>query len=326
MEAKQRKEKFIALLNELLNEIGGVKVKLAQKLEINSSTLTRWLQGQTDPATLDLINFIRLSKLANLSADELAKLIGILPSSSEEVLDKFQTLVKDLLSTQSLEQLGSKLGVSHGAISGWLNPKRKVNPQKVYIGTITALAIEKGWTLERLLIYLGFKEPLTEDNLKFKLESAAINLSLNDQIDLLASLLDLIQEKIKEREIIEQSKITYNNRTICVILERADLAESSKYLKNLFIHTDLNPENISIATIALLPQSLEEFDTIVFDLDLYSTETISVIEKISFDRNILVFAPPDVSEEVRSTLANQVTEIVVKPIDWESLKDKPYFR
>ncbi len=328
METKQRKERFIVLLNKLLNEVGGVKAKLAQKLGINSSTLTRWFQGKTDPATLELVNFIRLSAVAELSADELAKLIGILPESEQKILDRFKNLVEELLSNQSLEQLGNKLGVTYSAISRWISSQKKTNPENIAISTIAALAVEKGWTIEKLLIYLALKKPQSPQNdLFFQVQSSTNFLSLNDQLKLLGWLSDLIQEKITQEKTLK--KIAQNqsrDRTLLIILETEDLAIATNYASNLAIHLQLQPDNIKVATIAKLPQSLDNIDVLIFDISTGDSPSIALIKDISFDGDIVVFVSEDLPENLRAGLEDKVSDVLVKPIDWSSLKDKEYFR
>ncbi|MGF1488095.1 MAG: helix-turn-helix domain-containing protein [Prochloraceae cyanobacterium] len=338
METKQRKERFIVLLNKLLNEVGGVKAKLAQKLGINSSTLTRWFQGKTDPATLELVNFIRLSEVAELSADELAKLIGILPESEQKILDRFKNLVEELLSNQSLEQLGNKLGVTYSAISRWISSQKKTNPENIAISTIAALAVEKGWTIEKLLIYLALKQPQSPQNdLFFQVQSSTNFLSLNDQLKLLGWLSDLIQEKITQEKTLK--KIAQNqslDRTLIIILEQEDLAignvdlnfaqRATSYSSNLVHHLQLQPDNIQVTTITQLPQSLDHIDILIFDISTGDSPSIAIIKEISFDGDIVVFVSEDLSGNLRAGLGDKVSDVLVKPIDWSSLKDKEYFR
>ena len=331
-EAQERKKRFVILLNKLLDEYKGVKGKLAQKLDIKPSTLTPWLQGKIDPASLEILVFSRIAKVTGYTTDSLAQLLKIVEIEKQQKIsqEQFKKIIEQILINQSREQLGKRLRISQYTISNWLNPKRNVHPEKIPVNTFAAVATERGWTIERLLAYLNLKEDeeIEEDVLAL-IQSKTKQLSLPNRVKLLSWLSGDFEKELSKFNLpISNAKDrkSLSDKKVCIILEKEDLAIASNYLQNLYLQTNLKPENISIATIVKLPPSLEEFDTIVFDLDLYSTEIVSVIEKISFDRNILVFAPPDLSEEVRSTLANQVTEIVVKPIDWESLKDKPYFR
>ena len=325
MEAEQRKERFIGLLNELLNDYGGVKVKLAQKLDIQPSSLTRWFQGKTDPATLDLVNFVRLSEIANLSTDELAKMIGMTANSEEKVIDKFKSLIEDLLSIQSMEQLGNKLGVTYGAIAGWLSSQKNINPERIPIGTIIALATEKGWTIERLLIYLGLKAPQTENNLLFKLQSGATVLSFNEQVKLLAWLSDLVQEKVIQEKTIEQVRDSKSERTICIILEKEDVKIASLYSSNLVLHLHLQPENIAVATPTSMPESLEDFDVLIFDINSQQSPCIPLVESLEFEGDLVILADASLPDDERERLKQKATELIVKPVAWGELKDLPYF-
>ncbi len=303
MEAEERKERFIALLNKLLDDCGGIKVKLAQKLEINSSTLTRWFQGKIDPATLDLVNFVRLSEIANLPTDELAKMIGMTANSEEKVLDKFKSLIEDLLSIQSMEQLGNKLGVTYGAIAGWLSSQKNINPERIPIGTIIALATEKGWTIERLLIYLGLKAPQTENNLLFKLQSGATVLSFNEQVKLLAWLSDRVQEQVTQEPTRQQAQERKSQLTICILLEKENLAIASDYFTNFAKHLQLQPENIKIATPSSIPDSLEGFDILILDINSPQSPCLPLLESLEFEGDILIFADPSLPDDLRERLS-----------------------
>jgi len=321
MKATQRKEKFITILNELLHKNEGIKAKLAQNLDINPSTLSRWFSGQVDPISIDLINFLKLAEIANLSPDQLANSIGIDVRSEEEVLDRFKTIIKDLLFTQSLEQLGTKLGVTHGAIGGWLSEQRKVNPQKIPIGTIASIAIEKGWSVERLLVYLGLKQLKSEkNNLLFKAQSSVNQLSLKDRVKLLAWLSDRVQQ-----EIIQEETLAFScNRRVGLVIEKEDNLIASNYSSNLVRHLQLEPANIAIATIQELPDPIDS-DILIFDISSPDSPSIALIEQISFNGDIVVFVPESFDEKIRAGLEDKVTDVVVKPIDWQKLKDKAYF-
>ena len=326
MNEEERKERFIALLSELLGDYSGVKMKLAKKLNIKPPTLTRWFQGKVDPATLDLAVFVRVAEVANRPIDDLASFLGIVEDSEEKILDNFKSFIKDLLSTQSQDSLAKRLGISEGAVAGWVRSQRKVDPRRVAISTVAGLAKEKGWTIKRLLIYLGLKDVETENNLFFKLQSGATVLSLNEQVKLLAWLSDLVQEKVVQEKTIDKVTGTQSDRTLCIILEKEDLTIASKYLKNLYIYTDLKAENISIAAIALLPQSLEHFDTLIFDISSADSPSIPLIESFSFEGDKVVFVPESLPADVTTKLSNQSTDVVVKPIDWQELKNKDYLR
>ena len=103
-------------------------------------------------------------------------------------------------------------------------------------------------------------------------------------------------------------------------------AIASRYTADLIVHFQIYPENISIAIIALLPQSLEHFDTLIFDISSADSPSIPLIEDISFEGDIVVFVPDSLPTDVMANLSNRVTEVVVKPINWQELKNKEYFR
>jgi len=147
MKEKDRKQRFVELLQTLLEQSDGIKGNLARKLEIKPSTLTRWLQGKIDPANVDLTIFANLARVAILSTNDLATLLGIAQDSEDLVLDRFKKLVTELSSQQSQKELAEKLGVSNNTISTWVSSQTHVDPRRMYVGTLATLANEKGWTL-----------------------------------------------------------------------------------------------------------------------------------------------------------------------------------
>ncbi len=79
------------------------------------------------------------------------------------------------------------------------------------------------------------------------------------------------------------------------------------------------------ATIQNLPEAIDS-DTLIFDISSPDSASIALIEEISFDGDIVVFSSEDLSGNLRAGLEDRVTDVLVKPIDWSSLKDKEYFR
>ncbi|MDJ0727159.1 MAG: hypothetical protein QNJ38_18820 [Prochloraceae cyanobacterium] len=336
MNEEERKKRFIDLLSALLADHSGIKIKLADRLKIKPPTLTRWFQGKVDPATLDLAVFVRVAEVANRSIDDLAFFLGVVENSEEKILDNFKSFIQDLLSGQSHESLAKKLGISDGAVAGWVRSQRKVDPRRVAVSTIAGLAKEKAWTIERLLTYLGLKEIQTEKDLFFNLQSGAAVLSLNDRVRLLAWLSDLVQKEVIQGQGIGKFAAKLSDRTLIIILEQEDLAigdtdlslaqRATNYATNLAVNLELQPDNIQVASIKNLPESLEEFDLLLFDISSSESEAIALIEEIEFNGNIIVFAPNDLPSEVMANLSARVSDVVVKPVDWGSLKDKEYFR
>ena len=344
MNDEERKQKFIALLEELLLDFNGEKTNLANKLGIQPSTLTRWFQGQIDPATIELTFFVRLAETVNISTDQLVDQLYILEKSEETILDKFKILVRDLLSTQTQKILANKLGVSEGAVGTWIRKQRTVDPRKISIATIAAIAREKNWTIERLLIYLDLKKTEPQNNLFFKVQSNANVLPLNDQVKLLAWLSDQVQKKFVEdktiNKIVNNATVTHRqndeDRTLLIILEQENMAIASNYLQKLYVHTNINPENITIrvadpsfargATIQNLPDAINNYEILIFDISSPDSPSIALIQDISFDGDIVVFVPESLPDNVQAGLEDKVTDLVIKPIDWSSLRDKEYFR
>ena len=191
---------------------------------------------------------------------------------------------------------------------------------------MAAIAQEKGWTIERLLIYFGLKEPKTEENLLFKLQSSANVLPLIEQIALLAWLSALVQEKVKEKVIAENIIKPRCNKKVLLVIESEDLSLASRYSANLAVHTQLGVENISIATVTKIPETLSDFDLLVVDVTSDESPCISLTEQIEFDGALVVFADSALSEAMRDRLSAPATDLLIKPIPWNELKDKPYFQ
>ncbi len=343
MNDDERKQKFITLLNKLLKDCGGKKMELAKRLNVKPSTLTPWFQGKIDPATIELAFFVRVAELNNSSTDELINQLGILKKSQNIRLDRFKTLIQDLLSNQTQEVLAKKLKVSEGAVSGWVRKQRTVDPLRISIATIAEIAREKNWTVEKLLVYLDLKQASDRENLSSKIKTETTILSLPEQIDLLVWLSNIIDQKIKKTDKIfdiEKQKFLHDQqsqsrsnleeirevaRTLLIILEQENLAIASNYLQKLYVHTNINPENITITTIQELPDPIDS-DILIFDISSSDSPSIALIQEISFDGDIVVFTSEDLPDNVRAGLEDRVTDVLVKPIDWNSLKDKEYFR
>ncbi len=345
MESETRKQKFVELLEEILNsQCKGVKAKLAQKLELKPTRLTAWFQGKIDPASIEILPFSRLAEFKGYSVDELAKEFQIGVEKPDPQVDKFRKIIEELLHSQSQEQLGKNIGVSQNAISRWINPDLSIDPAKIPTERMVAIAKAKGWTVERLLIYLGLKKPQTENNLFFKLKSSATLLSFKEQVRLLTWLSNLVDKQLTENRAtdniaqLEKKELVSKSykSTVLIILDKEDTAiadpdlslaqRATNYSSNLVHYLQLQPGNIQVASIENRPESLEDFDLLIFDISSSESEAISLIQDISFDSDIVVFAFSDLAENVRSSLEDKVTEVVLKPIDWSSLRDKTYFR
>ena len=328
MESQERKIKFVRLLQDLLDECDGVKKKLAEKLQISPSRLTHWLQGKIDPAGLEISAFYNIAQVKGCRIDELAELFDF-PGIKQQPIDKFRILIKELLFDRTQEELGKIIGITQNSISNWLNPDIPLNPSKIPAPTMFALAREKGWSLERLLIYLDFESGKIEKDLfsKYRLELSVI--SLNEQIKILDWLCDVVESKIEKFSNFDRAKLNKtkpSDLTVCIILEKENIAESSRYTADSIVHLQLNPDNITIATIAKPPESIADVDLLIFDIKSADSPSIPMIEDISFEGDIVVFAPDSLPADVMANLSSRVTEVVVKPIDWQELKNKEYFR
>lgn len=331
MKEEDRKQRFVKLLHALLEESDGVKGKLAEKLNIKPSTLTRWLQGKIDPANIDLTVFANLAKVASLSNNELVRILGINENSKDLVLDRFRKLIQELLSNQSQKQLAEKLEVSSGAISGWISSETNIDPRRMDIGTLTALANEKGWTIDELLLYLGLgKDNETGQDWLSYFQTRATQLPLLTQVKLMNWFLKELENRIinweQEKFEIEQgrAKKEFSKRQICIVLDKEDLSILSEYFNNLVTYTQLQLKNISVVIISNLPK-LTEFNTLIFNISELNSTAIDLIREIKYDGDIVAFVPADLPQELLSNLKNQVTDVIMKPIDWQKLKNKPYF-
>ncbi len=327
MELEERKKRFVTFLEELLKECGGVKGELAKKLKISPSRLTNWLQGKIDPAGLEILVFDRIAETAFLSTDSLVENLGILEIDQKDKasLNRFRNLVEELLKNQSQEKLGKRLGVSQKTISTWINLEKDIDPAKIPIANMALLAKEKMWTVEKLMAYLGLKKNLNyaEKDLLTQVENLILHLPLSNQIKLQSWISYQIENQLEHLNI---SILPISNKKILLILEEENIPRTTSYSSNLVHHLQLQPDNIQVTTIPKLPQSLDNIDVLIFDISTADSPSIALIKEISFDGDIVVFASEDLSENLRAGLEDRVTDVLVKPIDWSSLKDKEYFR
>jgi len=343
MESEERKKRFVALLDRLVEESDGIKSKLAKKLEIIPSRLTAWLQGKVDPASIEVLVFDRIANILFLPTDSLIESLGILQleKNDKDSLNRFRNLIEEMLAGQTQEQLGKRLGVSQKTISGWINPDQSLEPSKMPIGTIALIAKERGWTVERIIAYLGLKDrQKLDENLLSEIQSLTSQLSFPGQVKLQIWFSQEFESKLKNIDtqilakdstknlndsFISTSKSPFKNHTVYILLDTKDLTIASQYTANFIINLQTNPDNIKIASITQFEEVKEDLDLIIFDIETNSSNIIELINQISFDGDIVIFTSPEVEEEVREQLEDKVTDIVLKPIDWHSLKDKPYF-
>ncbi len=331
MELEERKQIFANLLAEMLDREGGIKNKLAQRLGIKASRLTAWCQGKVDPAGLEILIFDRIAKEKGCSVDELATLFELKKDLAEQPLDKLRNLVTEMLVGQSQEQLSKKLGISKNTIRAWFNTTKNIDPSFIPAGTLASLAQERKWSIERLLAYLGLKKfEETEEDLLGKIQSLAIQLSLANQVKMqtwfskeieaqLGSLKLPIQSSSKKEPLKNQPKIF-------LVLEEEDLTIASNYFSNLAEYLQFQPKNIKIATIPKLPQSLADIDILIFDINTTDSPSIQLIEDLTFNGDIIIFADAIALPLIRDKISSAVSEIFVKPVDWSALQSFPYFQ
>ncbi len=338
MEEQQRKDRFVELLSQLLEQSDGVKMKLAIKLGIKPSTLTPWLQGKIDPASLDIVVFNRLAELLALSVDEVAILLDVVKEKAKPPLeDKFRSLIEELLSVRSQQELAQSLDLSQNAISRWINPQILINPRNLNIATMAAIALEKKWTIERLLIYLGLKEKKIQENLLSRIKLEISSLSPREQVELLDWFYSIVEKKkdsLLQQESVQQlvsenwQGVSTSNRqelSICIILEKENIAIATNYASNLVLHFHLQPDNITIATPRSLPDSLSVFDVLLFDLNNQQSPCIPLIESLAFDGDVVAIVDRSLPQDIQDRLKQKVTEVILKPVPWDELKEKPYF-
>ena len=167
MGIEERKRKFVALLQALLEERDGVKNKLAKELKISSGGFTHWLQGKVDPAGLDIESFQQIAKVQNCSADQLAQLLGFV-EGEEQSQTRFRKLLEELLSDKTQEELAKRLGIDRTTISKWLNLEIEIDLRKISAGTMFSLAREKKWKLDKLLNYLNLESTDSKNDDDFR--------------------------------------------------------------------------------------------------------------------------------------------------------------
>ncbi len=323
MNSGERKAQFTRLLQELLTECGGVQARLAEKLQISSKRISSWFQRQVDPTNLETGIFERIAKVKGCSAEELARMLGLI-EINKTAPNKFQGLITEILSSKTQEQLGARLGVSQIAISNWLNPEKHIDPAKISAGTMFAIAQEKGWTFDDLLSYLELKEEKTPKKLLIKYKSELSVLSLKDQIELLAWLSVFIDERTKKEDRILRTT-SQSEKKALLILEKDDVAIASEYLHNLGIYTQLQFKNISLATPRSLPQSLSIFDVLLFNFNNQQSPCIPLIDSLQFDGDVVAIVDRSLPNDIQDRLKDKVTEVIVKPVPWSELKQKDYF-
>ncbi|MDJ0718809.1 MAG: helix-turn-helix transcriptional regulator [Prochloraceae cyanobacterium] len=286
MSLQERKEKFTKLLQDLLDERDGVKGKLAKELAISPATFTHWLQGKVDPAGLDIVTFQQVAKLKGYSIEKLAQFLGFIEVENESQV-RFRKLIEELLLDQTQEELANILQVNQATISRWLKADKVIDLKKIPVKTMFSLAREKNWTFDKLFNYL-------------KLQS---------------------NNKVNNRFQLNQQK----DCTICIILEKEDIALATNYASNLVLHFHLQPDNITIATPLSIPESLSFFDVLLFDLNNQQSPCIPLIESLQFDGDVVAFVDRSLPQDIQDRLKEKATDVIVKPVPWSELKQKTYF-
>ncbi len=325
MNPEARKSQFVVLLQQLLrNKCNGVQTRLAEKLEIRTSRISRWLKGQVDPINLETLVFVRIAMLKGSSNEELANSLD-LATNNQNSLQKFKLLLEQMLSDKTQEQLAELIGVSQFTISNWLNPESGIEPGKIPVGTMLAIAHQKGWSFDDLLFFLGLQENKKEKKLLINYQSELSLLSLTEKVELLSWLSDTVTEEIKEQKSIKKVVESKNDRKVCVVIEEENIAIASRYTADLLLHLQLKPENITIATPRSLPDSLSVFDVLLLDLNSQQSPCIPLIESLQFDGDVVAFVDRSLPQDIQDRLKDKATEVIVKPVPWSELKRQAYF-
>ena len=89
----------------------------------------------------------------------------------------------------------------------------------------------------------------------------------------------------------------------------------------------------AIATPSSLPESLSFFDVLLFNLNNQQSPCIPLIESLEFDGDVVAIVerslPEDLCAPLRGSpwdrLKEKSTDVIVKPVPWSQLKNKPYF-
>ncbi|MGF1490602.1 MAG: hypothetical protein ACFBSE_26215 [Prochloraceae cyanobacterium] len=344
--AQERKQQFVALLENLLDRCEGVKGKLAQKLNIKPSTLTPWLQGKIDPASLETLVFSRIAEISERTPDSLAQLLKIIEIDRKQTIpqEQFRILITQILSTQSRDKLSKHLGISQNTITNWLNPERNIDPGKIPIGSVAKLAIERGWTLQRLLIYLNLQhEDEIEEDVITLIQSKTKRLSLLNRVKLLSWLSADFQKELSNLNLailttlnnhLDENPLTIQGRSLStqppfrllVIIDRDDITIASEYTGNLVQQLIAQPKNIKIGTIDRIPETLADTDLLIFDISTADSASISFIEDLEFNGEIIIFAEAAALTVIRDRLGDCVSSIFSKPFDWSTLKSQPFFQ
>ncbi|MDJ0717768.1 MAG: hypothetical protein QNJ54_26695 [Prochloraceae cyanobacterium] len=282
--------------------------------------------------------------------------------NSEERKARFIKLLEELLVEHGGIQirLAEKLQISSARLSSWF--QRKIDPTNLETGIFERIASLKGYSTEELARVLGFPDANQFPSNKFKdliiellshqtqeqlgitlgVKQGAISNWINPEKNIdpskiaAATMFAIARKKgwkfddlliylgLKEKS--QQKNLTNRNpRTICIILEKEDLAIASNYTGNLSLHFQIRPENITIATPHSLPQSLSVFDVLLFDLNNQQSPCIPLIESLQFDGDVVAFVDRSLPEDIQDRLKEKVTEVIVKPVPWSELKQKAYF-
>ncbi len=323
MNSEERKKRFAVLMLEIVEQSGGVKSQLAQKLGITPSTLTVWCQAKVDPASLEISLFNRIAAVKGCSVDELAKLFTLKSDVSKTPLQKLRVLIREMLGDKSQEQLAQKLAISKNTIRGWLNPTKNPDPSLISTGTIANLADEKEWTIEQLLAYLNIKNSKEiEEDILILIQSKTKQLSFFSRIKLLSWLSGDFEKDFSNLNLgiinTKEDRSQVHNYKILIVLEQENNTIASNYFSNLVEYLKFQAKNIKIATIPKLPQSLADIDILIFDINTADSPSIQLIEDLTFNGHIIIFGDAIALPLIRDKISSAVSEIFVKPVDWSA--------
>ncbi len=74
-----------------------------------------------------------------------------------------------------------------------------------------------------------------------------------------------------------------------------------------------------------MPESLSFFDVLLFNFNNQQSPSIPLIESLQFDGDVVAIVDRSLPQDIQDRLKDKVTEVIVKPVPWDELKEKAYF-